>query len=182
MKKIFTIENGVGVPDGTIVYPFLNPWDTTSGLPWNLLQDFSLAMGKIGPHQCSKIHVMPLVTQVTFVLQGRLGVKMKDPDHPHPYSLQLEVEQAILTRPGTFLQFCNNTHVPCRVLYFVSPAYVFLSEEGRVTYDDSLVLDEDWKGLKRIDWKPRGLRSLNSIRKARQVAKERFADQAALKK
>jgi hypothetical protein len=118
---------------------------------------------------------MPLVTQVTFVLGGRLEVWMKDPDGTGPYSLQITAEQAVLTRPGTFLQFRNHTDDPCRVLYIVSPAYVFLMEEGKVIYDDSVVLEEGWEELEKINWKPAKLRSLDSIRKDRHAAIERFA-------
>ncbi len=175
MRKIFSEGKGLQVPDGTKVFPLLNCRDSTSGLPGNLLNDFSLALGEIEPHHHSKVHIMPLVTQVTFVLGGHLEVWMKDPDGTRPYSLQIIAEQAVLTRPGTFLQFRNHTHDPCRVLYIVSPAYIFLTEEGRLIYDDSVVLDENWEELDKIDWKPAKLRSLDSLGKDRQAAKERFA-------
>ena len=130
MKRIFSIGKGAQVPDGTKVFPLLNCRDSTSGLPTNLLEDFSLAVGEIEPHRRSKIHVMLLVTQVTFVLQGELEAWVKDGDQPTPYSLRLGAEQAILTRPGTFLQLRNHTSVARRVLYMVSPSYVFLMVEG----------------------------------------------------
>ena len=162
------------MPDGTKVFPLLNCRDSTSGLPTNLLEDFSLAVGEIEPHRRSKIHVMLLVTQVTFVLQGELEAWVKDGDQPTPYSLRLGAEQAILTRPGTFLQLRNHTSVARRVLYMVSPSYVFLMVEGRVVYDESVVLEEDWEGLERRNWKPEALRSLDSIRAARDLAQKRF--------
>jgi mannose-6-phosphate isomerase-like protein (cupin superfamily) len=175
MRKIFSQGKGVQVPDGTKVFSLLNCLDSTSGLPGNLLEDFSLTVGEIEPGRQSRVHVMPLVTQVTFVLQGKLEVWMKDRDQLGPYSLRLEEEQAILTRPGTFLQFRNHSGLPCRVLYIVSPAYLFVMEKGKVVYDDSVVLEEDWEELEKINWKPAKLRSLDSIRKDRQAAKERFA-------
>lgn len=173
MRKIFSMGKGVRVPDATKVFPLLNCRDSTSGLAWNLLEDFSLAAGEIEPHRYSKIHVMPLVTQVTFVLQGELEVWMKDADQIAPYSLRLKAEQAILTRPGTFLQFRNHTPAPCRVLYIVSPAYVFLLEEGRVVYDDSVVLEEDWEELKRVNWAPEKLWTSRTSFEARREAVER---------
>jgi mannose-6-phosphate isomerase-like protein (cupin superfamily) len=175
LRKIFSIGKGIQVPDSTKVFPLFNCRDFSSSLPGNLLQDFSLAVGEIEPGRQSKVHVMPLVTQVTFVIQGKLEVWMKDTDQLDPYSLRLEAEQAILTQRGTFLQFRNLTGLPCRVLYIVSPAYIFLMEEGRVAYDDSVVLEEDWEELEKMNWKPAKLRSLDSIRKDRQAAKERFA-------
>jgi mannose-6-phosphate isomerase-like protein (cupin superfamily) len=163
------------VQDGTKVFSLLNCRDSNSGLPVNLLEDFSLAAGEIEPHRHSKIHVMPLVTQVTFVLQGELEALMKDADQIAPYSLRLKAEQAILTRPGTFLQFRNHTPVPCRVLYIVSPAYVFLMEGGRVAYDDSVVLEEDWEELKEVQWEPERLRQAGLNLEVRQAAIQRLA-------
>jgi hypothetical protein len=101
---------------------------------------------------------------------------MKDADQLEPYSLRLEAEQAILTRPGTFLQFRNHTGLSCRLLYIVSPAYLFVMEKGRLVYDDSVVLEEDWEELEKINWNTGKLYSLDSIRKNRQAAKERFAE------
>lgn len=164
------------MPDSTKVFPLFNCRDFTSSLPGNLLEDFSLAVGEIEPGRKSKVHVMPLVTQVALVLLGKLEVWMKDADQLEPYSLRLEAEQAILTRPGTFLQFRNPTGLSCRVLYIVSPGYLFVMEKGRVVYDDSVVLEEDWEELEKINWNTGKLYSLDSIRKDRQAAKERFAE------
>ena len=118
---------------------------------------------------------MPLVTQATFVLQGELEVWMKDADQIAPYSLRLKAEQAILTRPGTFLQFRNHTPAPCRVLYIVSPAYVFLREGERVVYDDSVVMEEDWENLREVQWKPEKLRTAGLTPKVRWAAAKRLA-------
>lgn len=175
MKRIFSAGKGVEVPDGTRIFSLLNCRDSNSGLPGNLLEDFSLAGGEIEPGRDSKIHVMPLVTQATFVLQGELEVWMKDADQLEPYSLRLKAEQAILTRPGTFLQFRNNSHAPCRVLYIVSPAYVFLKEAERVIYDDSVVLEEDWEELKRVNWVPEKLQTSRVSIEARRAAAGRLA-------
>ena len=178
MRKIFSPGKGFQVPDATKVFPLINCQDPASRLPGDPLEEFSLAAGEIEPAQHSKIHIMPLVTQVTFVLQGKLEVWMKDADQLEPYSLRLEEEQAILTRPGTFLQFRNNTTALCRVLYMVNPAYLYLIKEGQMLYDDSVVLDEDWEDLGKINWKPAKLRSLDLIRKDRRAAKEHFCRQA----
>ena len=179
MRRIFSVGRGSRVPDGTKVYPLLNCQDSTSGLPWNLLEDFSLAVGEIRPNRRSKIHLMPLVTQVTFVLQGRMEAYMKGRDDPAPYSLRLKKEQAILTRPGTFLQFRNDGRAPCRVLYFVSPAYLYVKKDGKVLYDDAIVLDEDWTELERMNWKPEKIRRARVILQARRRAARRIAEREA---
>ena len=174
MKRIFSVGKVVQVPDGTRVFSFLNCRDFNSGLPGNLLEDFSLATGEIEPHRHSKIHVMPLVTQVTFVLQGELEVWMKDADQIAPYSLRLNAEQAILTRPGTFLQFRNPAPAPCRVLYIVSPAYLSVREKGKLVYDDSIVLEEGWEDLGEVQWKPEKLRTAGLTPKVRRAAARRL--------
>jgi hypothetical protein len=40
-----------------------------SGLPFNMLDGASLSMGIIKEHTPSKIHVMPHVTQITYVVR-----------------------------------------------------------------------------------------------------------------
>ena len=62
MNRVFNIKEGIRVPDGTIVYPFLNSKDSSSDLPFDLLEGFSISAGDISPNTHSKIHVMPLVT------------------------------------------------------------------------------------------------------------------------
>lgn len=75
MNRIFSIPPPFCVPDGTWVSPFLNPKDSESDWPFDLLDGFSLAAGVVEPQSSSKIHVMPFVTQVTFVRSGALAVQ-----------------------------------------------------------------------------------------------------------
>jgi hypothetical protein len=49
MKRVFHITQGFTVPDGTMVYPFLNSKDSTSDIPWDLVDNVSLAVGDIAP-------------------------------------------------------------------------------------------------------------------------------------
>lgn len=154
MNRIFHMANPFRVPDGTLVSPFLNPKDVKSGLSFNLLDGFSLAAGTIEPRTRSKIHIMPFVTQVTFVRRGTLVVQMKATEDKTPYSLQLRADEAVLTRPGTFCQLINDSDEPCEVLYIVSPAYFFEVSGEDVTYDDSVALEEDWEELEASGWQP----------------------------
>jgi hypothetical protein len=64
------------------------------------------------------------------------------------------------------------------VLYIVSPAYIFLVEEGRVVYDDSVVLEEDWEELKRVNWAPEKLLKSRISFEARRAAEKRLANRA----
>lgn len=160
--QIFSINNWIQVPDGTLVAPFFNSKDCTSQLPWDLSEAFSVAAGEI--EDTSSIVVMPLVSQMTFVLSGKLEIIMKDTESLVPNSLLLEANQAVFIKPGTFFQFRNKGSEPCRVLYIVSPAYLFeLDENGTVIYDDSFIISESWKMLEESEWKPAGLPSLEIL-------------------
>ena len=79
MQQVFKAIDWLQVPDTTWLSPFLNAKDVNSGLDSELLGAFSLAMGKIRPGQPSTVHVHPLSTQVTMVLEGTLDIRMRDP-------------------------------------------------------------------------------------------------------
>jgi len=154
MNRIFSIGSPSPIPDGTLLSPLLNPKDSESGLPFDLLDGFSLAAGVIDPGARSRVHLIPFSTQVTFVLAGSLAVKMKGPDDARPYTLSLKAGQAVLTEPGVFLQLINEGTERCETLYIVSPAYVFEAHPGgEPSYDDSVVLDEDWDDLAKAGWR-----------------------------
>jgi mannose-6-phosphate isomerase-like protein (cupin superfamily) len=175
MNRVFTIDRGFQVPDGTIVSPFLNSQDSKNDLPFDLVEGFGIAAGEIAPNSKSKIHVMPFVQQVTFVLSGKLEVCMKDIHTSSPYTLALSENQAILTLAGTFFQLINCTDLPCRVLYIVNPPYLFDKKGDQVLYDDSICFDEDWKVLADWNWQPPRLRDANLTAESRRAAAERVA-------
>ena len=175
MNRIFKIENSYQVPDGTLVSPFLNAKDSMSSLPFDLLDGFSLAAGTIEPGVSSKIHIMPHVTQVTFVTQGELLVKMKGPEDPKHYSLELQKNEAVLTEAGTYFQLLNQSTENCEVLYIVSPAYLVEIVNGELIYDDSLILDLDWKRLEKAE--PSQLPSFPTLAQ-RQAAERRMSERS----
>ncbi len=179
MNRLFRIPSPHRAPDGTLVSPFLNSRDSTSGLPFDLLEGFSIAAGTIEPHSQSKIHVMPFVTQVAFVRGGELTVRMKAANDERPYTLTVGTDEAIVTESGAFLQLVNETKEPCEVLYIVSPAYVFEFDDGKVIYDDSLVLDETWAELEAARW--RSSRALPTLEQRIQ-AESRLAAKSRLGK
>lgn len=178
-NRVFSIERGIRVPDGTLVYPFLNSKDRTSGLPWDLLDGLSVAAGEIEPSQSSKIHLMPVVSQVTFVLEGELEVRMKEPESPAPYTVRLKRHQAVLTKPYVFLQLINPSNRPTRVLYMVSPPYLFaIDSAGKIEYDDAIAFDQDWAGLEEANWRPEGVPDSAAAVRARTAAYELIAHRA----
>ena len=102
---------------------------------------------------------------------------MKDPDQPSPYSLRLKAGQAVLTRPGTFLQFINHTKALCRLLYIVRPAYIFVKKGRDVVYDNSIILGEDWLELERVNWQPDKFRKAGLNLETREQAAKRLVQQ-----
>jgi hypothetical protein len=171
MNHVFSIGNGFRAPDDTFVYPFLNSKDSMSQLQWDLIDGVSLAVGEIAPMSRSHIHIHPIVTLITWVISGELHLTMKDQVSLSPYTLQLHPEQAAVAQPLTFLQHINNYLQPCRVLYIVSPAYVFaLDDRGHVVYDDAIVTLLDWDALAQQGWKIPEIMDLNQPRQDREIA------------
>lgn len=143
MNRVFGLSPASRVPDGTLV---------RTGLA-DPAVDLSIAGGEIEPHTVSKIHLHPLVTQVTWVRSGTLTVRMKNAAAPAPYTLTLGPDESVVTRPGTFFQLANETDAPCHVLYVVQPAFLFVADPtGLVVYNDAIVFDEDWAALAAAGW------------------------------
>ncbi|MES2121448.1 MAG: hypothetical protein V4492_01570 [Chlamydiota bacterium] len=166
-SRVFSIHHWIEVPDGTFVAPFFNPKDCTSDLPWDLTEDLSIAAGEI--HKESSIQTMPLVTQITFVLSGSLEVIIKEFEDSSPKILRAEANEAVLMKPGSLFQLKTGGQEPCKVLYIVSPAYLFeMDQMGSVTYDDAFIVRESWEQLAEQQWKPAGLPFLESLRVARE--------------
>jgi hypothetical protein len=171
MNHVFKITEGFLVPDGTTVYPFLNSKDVMSSLAWDLVDNVSVAVGDIGPSSHSAIHIHPIVTLITWVVSGKLTIKMRDPQSAMPYAVPLEQEQAALICPGTFLQHVNTSPTRCRVLYIVSPAYLFIPEtEGSEAYDDAIVVGDDWEVLAQQQWSVPQIQDMREVHVRRQRA------------
>ncbi len=154
MKRVFRPGNFFTVPDGTQVSAFLNATDSTiAGIPSDVLEGMSIAAGRIAPGARSKIHAHPAVTQVTYVVSGDLTVKMQEASEAQPYLLEVAAGSAVVSEPGALLQLCNETERSVELLYIVAPSYVLeVDADGRVVYDDSILVAEDWSALDRDDW------------------------------
>lgn len=174
MNRIFAADKGFTVPDGTTVYSLLDPAGLgPSAGEW--AEEISVALGCIPPHTASKIHLHPLVTQVTWVIAGQLTLTMKDPAADAPYTVSLAPEQAAIALPGTFFQLINRSETDVRVLYIVTPAFIFeASVDGRVLYNDALVFDEDWGGLAAAGWTLPELNDLEAARTTRRISQQRL--------
>ncbi|WP_309386001.1 hypothetical protein [Cerasicoccus frondis] len=171
MKRLFncTSEGFYRVPDGTLVNPFLNPKDSMSGLPWNLLDGLSVAAGQIDPGVLSNIIVHRFVSHVIVLLSGELKIWIKEPDSNEDRTmLEMKLPEAsdgkgfpsaaALIPPGAFLQLDNQDgSAPARVLYLSNPSYIFepSTEPGMdPVYDDATMLGRDWGRLEALNWNP----------------------------
>lgn len=148
MNRKFTAEKLFRVPDGTLVSPFLNSKDSKSDLPFDLIEGFSIAMGKIEAHTNSLIHIHPHITQVTYVLSGGINLKMKGEKDLEPYEVEVKENQAGISNPGELFQLINPYNEDAVVLYIVSPAFVFELKDNEVIYNDAITLNESWEELK----------------------------------
>lgn len=179
MKKLFSIEDrlykiedGVEVPDKTMVFPIIDPeQQRKAGL--EIFEPMSLAMGELDKDEKSSIHVHPIIAHVTWVLSGELRVKMKDQEHDEAYELDVAPNQAVLTKPGTFFQLINRGVDTCKILYQCAPAFVFdMDANGQVFYNDAIVLENyTWETLAQQNWDiPELKEDIESIKKRRQEA------------
>ena len=178
MKTIFEPGELFPIPDGSLISPFLNPADSMSGLPVDLLDGFSAAYGVIPANTNSKIHIHPHVDQVTYVLGGKITLKMKGVADDEAYSVSLAADQAAVLRNGEYFQLINRGSSECRVLYVVSPAYLFVLENKELVYDDAIVLDYDWHELEAMSWQPPELAEAIHSAEARAEALRRLQESA----
>ena len=96
MNRVFEPQGFFTVPDGTDVSPFLNATDIKQAdVPRGVLGDMSIAAGRVRPGLCSAVHIHPVVTQVTYVVSGRLTVRMKEDGANEFYDLALKPGQAV---------------------------------------------------------------------------------------
>ena len=173
-KSLYKIQKGIIVPDGTKVFPIVDP-----GLQrlsnTKITEELSFAYGEIDPGVKSNIHVHPICTQITFVLSGELEVCMKDKDCEDMYSLNLKDSESILTNPGSFFQLINNGQEVCKLLYQCAPGFVLeLDGDGNSVYNDAVVLPYSWNELKEMSWNIPELEDIEDIRKSRFEAIKRL--------
>jgi hypothetical protein len=110
---------------------------------------------------------------VTWVLDGRLRVRMKEPSSADPYELEVGRGAGVLTEPMTFLQLVNPDALQAaRVLYVVTPAYVYLPGENG--YDDAVVFDASWDHLAREGFPTLAIADPDVIRLQRASAQDRL--------
>jgi hypothetical protein len=174
MKRVLEPCRFFPVRDGTQVASVLNFWDANAqARAVDAFAGASLAVGEIPPLCASRPHLHPLVAQVTWVLDGRLRVRMKEPSSPDPYELEVGRGAGVLTEPMTFLQLVNPDALQAaRVLYVVTPAYVYLPGENG--YDDAVVFDASWDELARGGFSTLAISDRDAIRLQRARAQDRL--------
>lgn len=167
MNKIFRIEKGVQVPDGTMVYEIIGPAKSSmEKIP--ITEEHSLALGILDPNEKSAIHIHPIISHLTWVISGKLTVGMKDKYSDKMYFIDVLPNETVLTEPCTFFQLINNTDEECRVLYIVSPAFIFeVDETGKILYNDQIILNKTWEQLEHDNYKITELDDMEQIKKSR---------------
>jgi mannose-6-phosphate isomerase-like protein (cupin superfamily) len=176
MNHVFEPRGFFTVPDGTDVSPILDTTDINQAdVQRGTLGDVSVATGRILPRVRSAVHVHPVVTQVTYVLSGRLTVRMKNDDAGRFYDLVLRPGQAVVTRPGTLFQLRNDSDAVAEVLYIVSPSFVFEMDSHAVRYSDAVIVSGSWEELeaRNYDVPVLSIRS-SEARERREEAKRRL--------
>lgn len=174
MRQVFKVEEGVVVPDGTVVHPIIGPRQMTeAGI--GMFEEMSLALGHLPPNTISDIHIHPFCNHLTWVLSGSLTVKMKDPSFPDPYELTFDERELVLTRAGTYFQLINNSDTLVETLYGCGPAFVFeLNENGDITYNDQIVPGKTWEELAEMKWQLEEMQDLEELRRERNAAIKRM--------
>ncbi|MEZ5941793.1 MAG: hypothetical protein R3C18_10395 [Planctomycetaceae bacterium] len=175
MHHIFRLSEEITVPDGTRLSEAIGPAVfAAQGLP--LQEGLSVAQANLPPGVTSLIHVHPVVSQFTWVLEGELTVTMKDAASDSPYTQTIIACEGVQTNPGTFFQLENRDANTCKALYIVTPAFVFETDEtGQVRYNDAIVLPWTWDELEQQNWKPVELTKLDRAEKMRAEALARLA-------
>lgn len=174
MRHVFKIEDGVVVPDGTVVHPIIGPRQMTEARI-GMFEEMSLALGHLPPDTVSDIHIHPFCNHLTWVIEGTLTVKMKDPSLPEPYELTFHERELVLTRSGTFFQLINKSDKLVQTLYGCAPAFVFeLDDNGEITYNDQIVPGKTWRELAEINWCLEEMKDLEQLRRDREAAIKRM--------
>ena len=175
MNRVFEPRGCFTVPDGTDVSPFLNATDINQkDVPWGVLGEMSIAAGKIRSKLHSAVHMHPVVTHVTYVVAGKLTVRMKDTGGF--YDLPLHSGQAALTKPGTLFQLRNDSDAVADVLYIASPSYVFEIGAKGIVYDDAVRIADSWEELEKCNYDVPAIRiSASEANVNRERSKRRLA-------
>jgi hypothetical protein len=175
MNHVFRPAQFFALSDGTRVAPVLNPLDVNArGLRGTALPGASLAVGEIAGGGRSKPHLHPIVSQATWVLEGSLRIRTKGGRDTGGYELEVPAGAGVLTEPMTFLQLINaDTACVARVLYLVTPAYIYLpGEDG---YDDAVVFEQTWEQLAAEGFPTDRVGDLQAVRLRRATALEKLA-------
>ena len=145
MPKLYRAADHVRVPDGTLVSAFLNPLDQVSGSAATATgAAVSLAEGILHSGVRSEIHVLPLVTQIVYVLDGLARLTLLEATDAAPATFEVQSGDAVIVEAGTLLQLENAAEEQAQLLYICTPAYLYAPEGPDGGYDDAITLGQGW--------------------------------------
>lgn len=110
-------------PDGIPIHLVLCESHTAvQGSVMGAMRLIGVAEGRIPPGKWG-VHAHASLEQVTYVLEGEVIVRTRDPSDEETRHARLVAGQALVTLPAQSLSFENDTETPARVLFFCAPPY-----------------------------------------------------------
>lgn len=95
----------------------VRPFDLTPS------RNMALAEGRIEPGARYRVHAHRTIEQITYVVNGEVGVLSFDAEAGATGSVRLAVGEAVVTLPGKSLEFRCVGDVAARVLFITAPPY-----------------------------------------------------------
>jgi mannose-6-phosphate isomerase-like protein (cupin superfamily) len=140
MKRIYVGEareepDGVA-PDGIPIHLVLCDFHTTGQeAAMGTMRFLGVAEGRIPPGEWG-VHAHCSLEQVSYVLEGKVVVRMRDTRGGEVHTVPLKRGQALVTLPTQTLSFANVGQTAARVLFVCAPPYP-------ADHSDTLVLQPD---------------------------------------
>jgi len=127
MIALYVGEAGEGAdavaPDGIPIHLVLCGDHTAiQGSAMGAMRYLNLAEGRIPAGEWG-VHAHASLEQVSYILEGEVIVRTRDPSDEETRSVRLTAGQAIVTLPAQSLSFANEQETPARVLFICVPPY-----------------------------------------------------------
>jgi mannose-6-phosphate isomerase-like protein (cupin superfamily) len=110
-------------PDGIPIHLVLCDVHTAvQGAAMGAMRFIGVAEGRIPTGEWG-VHAHASLEQVTYVLEGEVVVRTRDPSDEETRRVRLTAGQALVTLPAQSLSFENEGETPARVLFLCAPPY-----------------------------------------------------------
>jgi mannose-6-phosphate isomerase-like protein (cupin superfamily) len=110
-------------PDGIPIHLVLCDFHTAlQGAAMGAMRFLGIAEGRIPTGEWG-VHAHASLEQVTYVLEGEVILRTRDPSDEETRAIRLTAGQAVVTLPAQSLSFANEQETPARVLFICAPPY-----------------------------------------------------------